>query len=89
MPTILLKHRPTVDPRSLGRFRLQLSGHTHGGQIFPFNIVMALVYRHARGLHELPQGSAIYVSPGTGTWGPRLRVLAPPKVTVITLKPPP
>ncbi|MHC4717773.1 MAG: metallophosphoesterase family protein, partial [Planctomycetota bacterium] len=87
--TVLLKHQPRVTANMPGRFRLQLSGHTHGGQIFPFGIATALVYKRDRGLHELDKGALLYVSRGTGTWGPPLRLFAPPEVTVITLRPKP
>ncbi|HUU22348.1 MAG TPA: metallophosphoesterase [Phycisphaerae bacterium] len=86
--TVLLKHQPTVTPEMLGRYRLQLSGHTHGGQIFPFRIVTALRYKYDLGLYSLEKGSMLYVNRGTGTWGPPLRLLAPPEITVITLKAP-
>jgi len=85
--TVLLKHQPTVTPAMLGACRLQLSGHTHGGQIFPFRFVVGLIYRHDVGLYRLGKGSRLYVSRGTGTWGPPIRLLAPPEVTVITLRP--
>ena len=84
--TILLKHRPIIRPESLGRFDLQLSGHTHGGQIFPFHFVLFWQYGFRPGLHKLSEGSWLYLSPGTGTWGPPLRVFAAPEVTVITLR---
>lgn len=83
--TILLKHRPTFDEKSRGKFDLQLSGHVHNGQIFPFNLVTRLVYPIPPGLSPLPGGEQIYVSPGTGTWGPPMRVLAPPEVTIIEI----
>jgi len=86
--TVLLKHEPDVEDASLGRFRLQLSGHTHNGQIFPFRYFVGLRYPRRVGRYELGKGSTLYVTPGTGTWGPRLRVLAPPEITVITLTPP-
>jgi len=83
--TLLLKHRPSVDLESLGLFDLQLSGHVHKGQIFPFNLLTHLFYpvRTGFALHSL--NSALYVSRGTGTWGPPIRFLAPPEVTVIEL----
>lgn len=84
---ILLKHRPEVTDAQVGRFMLQLSGHTHGGQFFPFLLITANQFRYYTGLHPLDHGAAIYVSKGTGTWGPPLRVLAPPEVTLITLLP--
>jgi hypothetical protein len=83
--TLLLKHRPDMDQESLGLFDLQLSGHVHKGQIFPFNLLTHLVYPIRTGFSQYPQNSAIYVSRGTGTWGPPIRFLAPPEVTVIEL----
>lgn len=83
---ILLKHRPTVLRTSLGRFALQLSGHTHGGQIFPFNLLTRLVYRYGPGLSRIGPGSWLYLSRGTGTWGPQFRILAPPEITVFDLR---
>jgi hypothetical protein len=84
--TLLLKHRPTVERGSIGQFDLQLSGHTHGGQIFPFNLITRLFYSNQRGLHRLDMGSVLYVSRGTGTWGPPMRFLSPPEVTLIELQ---
>lgn len=82
---IVLKHRPDVPADSLGLFDLQLSGHTHGGQIYPFNYVTGAVYPMQDGLYRLAKGSILYTSRGTGTWGPPMRVLAPPVVTVIDI----
>ncbi|MBN1106389.1 MAG: metallophosphoesterase [Deltaproteobacteria bacterium] len=83
--TLLLKHRPFVDDLSHRSWDLQLSGHTHKGQIFPFSLVMKLMYPIDAGLLALPGGSSLYVSRGAGTWGPPIRFLAPPEVTVIEL----
>lgn len=83
--TILLRHAPDICPDSLGRFDLQLSGHTHHGQIFPFGLILKAVYPYISGLHDLGRGSRIYVSRGTGTWGPQVRLLAPPEMTLIRL----
>jgi predicted MPP superfamily phosphohydrolase len=83
---ILLKHRPDVQDASLGKFDLQMSGHTHGGQIFPFSAVTGLIYKYARGLYQLPKGSWIYTSRGTGTWGPPLRLGARPEVTIFEIQ---
>lgn len=85
--TLLLKHRPEVDPSSLGLFDLQLSGHTHRGQIFPFRLLIQMVYPMQNGLYELDQGSKLYTSRGSGTWGPPIRFLSPPEVTIIELTP--
>jgi predicted MPP superfamily phosphohydrolase len=83
---VLLKHRPTIRRASLGHFNLQLSGHTHGGQIFPFGLLTRLVYRHGPGLSRVGPGSWLYLSRGTGTWGPQFRILAPPEITVFDLR---
>jgi len=85
--TVLLKHQPVVDESALGLFDLQLSGHAHKGQIFPFSMIVRLVYPMISGLHELPSGSMLYVNRGSGTWGPPMRVLSPPEVTVIDIVP--
>jgi len=82
--TLLLKHRPVVGKESVGLFDLQLSGHVHKGQIFPFGLVTRLVYPVATGLSHWG-ATALYVSRGTGTWGPPIRFLASPEVTVIEL----
>lgn len=86
---LLLKHRPTADPASLGRFDLQLSGHTHRGQIWPFRFITGAIYPMQDGLHQLAQGSRVYTNRGTGTWGPPLRIAAPPEISLITLVPAP
>ncbi len=87
MPTVFLKHRPVVEESSAGRFDLQLSGHVHGGQVFPFGLIVRMIYPRGPGLHTLPGGGRLYVSRGSGTWGPPIRVLAPPEVTLFTLRP--
>jgi predicted MPP superfamily phosphohydrolase len=84
---LLLKHRPEVLGSSLQRFDLQLSGHSHRGQIFPFVLVVALTFERFSGLYELPGGGSLYVSRGTGCWGPPLRLFSPPEVTLITIEP--
>lgn len=83
--TLFLKHRPLLDEGSAGLFDLQLSGHTHKGQIFPFNLVTRFYFPLHAGLMDLQDGSAMYVSRGSGTWGPPVRVLSPPEVTIIDL----
>ena len=85
---LFLKHQPVVESSSIPFFDLQLSGHSHGGQIFPFNFITRMSYRVALGLSEMGQDTWFYHSRGTGTWGPPIRVLAPPEVTVIDLKHP-
>jgi len=82
---LMLKHRPVVAKQSVGLFDLQLSGHIHKGQIFPFELLTYLFYPVKTGLSRIMDDSYIYVSRGTGTWGPPIRFLAPPEVTVIEL----
>jgi len=82
---VLLKHRPYLDPGSEGLMDLQLSGHTHGGQIFPFSLIIQMLYPVHAGLKEFRKGAFLYVSRGSGTWGPPFRVWAPPEVTIIDL----
>jgi len=84
---LLLKHRPVVEKSSAGKFDLQLSGHVHKGQIFPFNILTWMSFPVRTGLSELKKGSLLYVSRGTGVWGPPIRFLAPPEVTIIDIVP--
>ena len=83
--TLLLKHRPFIDDKSLGLFDLQLSGHVHKGQIFPFSIITGLYYPIQAGFATLADNSRLYVSRGSGTWGPPIRFLSPPEVTIIEL----
>lgn len=82
---ILLKHRPDILPESDGRFDLQLSGHVHGGQIFPFNFLVRIKHPIPCGTTITPTGSRIHVSRGAGTWGPPMRLFAPPEVTIIDI----
>ena len=83
--TLFLKHRPDADRESLGLFDLQLSGHTHYGQLFPFRLFSQSVYPMQNGPYFLEKGSILYTSRGSATWGPPIRVLAPPEVTIIDL----
>lgn len=80
---IFLKHQPKVEKGSIGRFDIQLSGHAHKGQIFPFTLIVSLFYKYMDGYYELGNGSGLYVSRGTGTWGPPIRFLTFPEITVV------
>ena len=86
-PVVLLAHQPkAITEAARHGVSLQLSGHTHGGQIFPFNFLVKLQQPYISGLHR--HGDAqIYVSRGTGYWGPPMRIGAPPEVTCIELHP--
>ena len=83
--TVLLKHRPVIEKNNVGYFDLQLSGHTHNGQIFPFNFLVRRFYPLITGYFNLPNDAHLYVNRGTGTWGPPIRFLSPPEITVIDL----
>jgi uncharacterized protein len=84
-PVVLLAHQPRgihdADARGVD---LQLSGHTHGGQMFPWNFMVRLQQPFVSGLHALTRAQ-IYVSRGTGYWGPPMRVGAPAEITEIEL----
>ncbi|MGC9044236.1 MAG: metallophosphoesterase [Myxococcota bacterium] len=83
---ILLKHQPSVLEQLKGRIDLQLSGHTHGGQIFPFSLIVKTVYKYFSGLYRISDRMSLYVSRGTGYWGPPIRFLAPPEITLFEIE---
>ncbi len=85
--TLLLKHKPFIDKEAVEFFDLQLSGHTHKGQIFPFNLITRVFFPLHAGYFRFLNSSHLYVSRGTGTWGPPMRLLSPPEVTIIDLLP--
>ena len=87
--TLFLKHRPFLDRNAIGLFDLQLSGHTHKGQIFPLGLITRLFYPADSGYLALQNNSHLYVSRGSGTWGPPIRFLSPPEVTMIEILPAP
>ncbi|HVK60598.1 MAG TPA: metallophosphoesterase [Bdellovibrionales bacterium] len=82
---ILLSHRPGYarEASDLG-FDLQLSGHTHGGQFFPWTVVVRLVHEFSLGLYRVGH-MWLYVSGGTGSWGPLLRIGTTPELSVLEL----
>ena len=82
---LLLRHRPIVEKGTECHFDLQLSGHTHGGQIFPLISSRHRIPGYPRGLKKLKCGGFIYVSNGAGFVGPPVRLLAPPEIAVIDL----
>jgi len=84
---LLLAHQPRLAfAAAQAGFHLQLSGHTHGGQFFPWNFVVKLFEPFSAGLHRLDQ-LWVYVSRGTGYWGPPKRFGAPSEITHLTLVP--
>lgn len=87
IPTILMYHSPSdwEVARAHG-VDLMLSGHTHNGQIYPFNLLVRLFFTHVNGIYE-DDGQYLHVSPGTGTWGPPMRLGSTNQITLITLIP--
>lgn len=86
-PVVLLAHQPIqFDEAREHGVDLQISGHTHGGQIFPFGFLTRLAQPFLSGLHRRGD-SQIYVSSGTGYWGPPMRIAAPAEITLIELDP--
>lgn len=82
LPCLVLAHQPKfIERMTQHRCDLMLSGHTHGGQIFPFGFMVMMDQPYLYGLHEHAPGQQIFVSRGTGYWGPPLRVLAPSEIT--------
>ncbi|GAA1270518.1 metallophosphoesterase [Saccharothrix xinjiangensis] len=85
-PVVLLAHQP-VQVREAAKHGvdLQLSGHTHGGQMFPFHLLVGLQQPVRSGL-ETVDGTRVYTSNGAGFWGPPVRVGAPPEIAVVELR---
>ncbi|MDO3645731.1 metallophosphoesterase [Nocardia mangyaensis] len=87
VPVVLLAHQPKqiVDAAAAG-VALQISGHTHGGQIWPFHYLVRLDQPVVAGLSRHADNTQLYTSRGTGFWGPQLRVFAPSEITVLVLR---
>ncbi|MBS2030525.1 MAG: metallophosphoesterase [Deltaproteobacteria bacterium] len=85
-PLVLLSHQPKTFPESAKKgVDLQISGHTHGGQIWPWGYLVKLQQGFLAGLSKLGDAQ-LYVSRGTGYWGPPMRLGAPAEITQITLR---
>ncbi len=85
-PTVLLAHQPVQVEQAAARgVDLQLSGHTHGGQMWPFHYAVRAVQPSLAGLSTVG-GTQLYVTRGAGFWGPPVRVGAPPDITLLTLE---
>lgn len=83
---VLMYHRPDGFEAAAERgVDLMLAGHTHNGQIFPFNFFVRLFFRHMKGLYK-HDDCLLYVSPGTGTWGPRMRLGSRSEIVLIELE---
>jgi predicted MPP superfamily phosphohydrolase len=82
---VLLAHQPLgLEDAQRQGIGLQLSGHTHGGQIFPMNFVVGAMWDYYRGLYGY-RDAHIYVSRGCGFWGPPVRVGSPPEIVELNL----
>ena len=89
LPILLLAHQPKqVAHAVLAGVDLQISGHTHGGQIWPFNFLVRLEQPVVHGLSRHGDRTQLYTSRGTGFWGPPFRVFAPSEITLLTLRSP-
>ena len=82
--TIVLAHQPkTVAIVQHMQYDLMISGHTHGGQIFPFGLLVIIDQPYLAGLYQVDKKKQIFVSRGAGYWGPPVRVLAPSEISVL------
>ncbi|MGE2721777.1 metallophosphoesterase [Mycolicibacterium celeriflavum] len=85
-PTVLLAHQPVqVEEAAARGVDLQLSGHTHGGQMWPFHYLVRTAQPSLAGLSRVDD-TQLYVTRGAGFWGPPVRVGAPPDITVLSLE---
>jgi predicted MPP superfamily phosphohydrolase len=84
--TVFLSHTPwRAEQAARAGAGLMLSGHTHGGQIWPFGYLVRLFYPLLEGRYEV-EGMSVIVSRGTGTWGPRMRLWRPGEILRVTLR---
>ncbi|MFI6088169.1 metallophosphoesterase [Streptomyces sp. NPDC051218] len=89
LPVLLLAHQPKfIDRATEGGVDLQLSGHTHGGQIWPFHHLVRIDQPALAGLSRHGARTLLYTSRGTGFWGPPFRVFAPSEITLLVLRSP-
>lgn len=85
-PAILLSHQPkAIHDAARHGIDLVLAGHTHGGQLWPFRFVVQMIQPYVKGLHQHTERTWIYVHPGTGYWGPPMRLAVPAEIAVITV----
>ncbi|QIA06284.1 metallophosphoesterase [Draconibacterium halophilum] len=86
-PTVLLHHSPDgIEFANQHGVDLYLAGHTHNGQLFPFNFVVGMIYKYNKGLGDY-KGTRIYTSQGVGTFGPPMRVGTKSEIVLLKLKP--
>lgn len=86
-PTVLLYHTPVEwEAARANGIDLMLSGHTHNGQVIPFNLLVRLFFKYVNGLYET-DNSFLHVSSGAGTWGPPMRLGSQNKIVLLNLVP--
>jgi predicted MPP superfamily phosphohydrolase len=89
LPVLLLAHQPKqIGQAEAAGVDLQISGHTHGGQMWPFHYLVRLDQPTVAGLSRRTDRTQLYTSRGTGFWGPPFRIFAPSEITLITLHAP-
>lgn len=87
LPVLLVAHQPKQVGQAVSAgVDLQVSGHTHGGQIWPFNFLVRLDQPVVQGLSRHGDRTQLYTSRGTGFWGPPFRIFAPSEITLLTLR---
>jgi uncharacterized protein len=87
LPVLLVAHQPKYVPQAAAAgVDLQVSGHTHGGQIWPFNFLVRIDQPVVHGLSRHGERTQLYTSRGTGFWGPPFRIFAPSEITLLTLR---
>ncbi|MEE4541300.1 metallophosphoesterase [Streptomyces sp. V4-01] len=86
-PVLLVAHQPKYVPQAAAAgIDLQVSGHTHGGQIWPFHLLVRIDQPVVHGLSRHGERTQLYTSRGAGFWGPPFRVFAPSEITLLTLR---
>ncbi len=85
LPIVLLAHQPHLIATSRDRVDLQISGHTHGGQMWPFHYLLRLREPVVQGLSRHGDRTQVWTSRGTGYWGPPFRIFAPSEISLLTL----
>lgn len=85
--SLLLAHQPkAIHDAAAHQIDLMICGHTHGGQLFPANILIKFIQPYARGLHAHTDRTWIYVHKGSGYWGPPMRLAASAEIALLTLR---
>jgi len=89
LPVLLVAHQPRQVKQAVeAGVDLQVSGHTHGGQIWPFHYLVRVDQPTVQGLSRHSDRTQLYTSRGAGFWGPPLRIFAPSEITLLTLRAP-